>query len=167
VGGQGLVAEWLAKGGTVGVGNVYEPSSGSCYEANEDQMFKMLLNGYTWGEAAWSSLQQLSYVNTVVGDPLMTWKVAAVGDFNLDGVVDDRDRDIWFENAGTGTTWQQGDANGDGVVDGLDFDLWLSSSAQSPLGGDGVVGASAPEPGTLVMLAAGLLVYVWRKRFAA
>jgi len=170
VGGQGLVAEWLAKGGTAGVGNVQEPMSGTCYEANEDQMFKMLLNGYTWGEAAWSSLQQLSYVNTVVGDPLMTWKVAAVGDFNLDGVVDDRDRDIWFENAGTGTTWQQGDANGDGVVDGLDFDLWLSSSAQSPLGSDGVVGASAPEPGTLVMLAAGLLgmlVYVWRKRFAA
>jgi hypothetical protein len=37
-------------------------------------MFKMLLSGYTWAEAAWSSMQQLSYVNTVVGDPLMTWK---------------------------------------------------------------------------------------------
>ena len=33
------------------------------------------------------------------------------GDFNLDGVVDDKDRAIWFANAFTGTTWQQGDAN--------------------------------------------------------
>ena len=42
------------------------------------------------------------------------------GDFNLDGVVDSLDRDIWFANAGTGTTWQQGDANYDGTIDGLD-----------------------------------------------
>lgn len=74
VAGQGLVAEWLAIGGTAGVGHVYEPMSGRDYEANEDQIYKMMLSGYTWAEAAWSSMQQLSYVNTVVGDPLMTWK---------------------------------------------------------------------------------------------
>lgn len=77
--GQGLVAEWLAAGGTAGVGHVEEPYTGSCNVANEDQMFKMLLKGYTWAEAAWSSMQQLSYVNTVVGDPLMTWKRPASG----------------------------------------------------------------------------------------
>ena len=48
------------------------------------------------------------------------------GDFNLDGVVDNLDRNIWFANAFTGSTWQQGDANHDGVVDGLDRDLWFS-----------------------------------------
>jgi hypothetical protein len=77
--GQGLVAEWLAIGGTAGVGHVYEPMSGRDYEANEDQIYKMLLSGYTWAEAAWSSMQQLSYVNTVVGDPLMTWKRPTAG----------------------------------------------------------------------------------------
>ena len=46
------------------------------------------------------------------------------GDFNLDGVVDNLDKVIWFANAFSGTTWQQGDANRDGVVDGLDRDLW-------------------------------------------
>jgi uncharacterized protein (TIGR03790 family) len=79
LGGQGLVAQWLAIGGTAGVGHVAEPLSGATNVANEDQMFKMLLAGYTWGEAAWSSIQQLSYVNTVVGDPLMTWKRPAAG----------------------------------------------------------------------------------------
>jgi hypothetical protein len=76
---QGLAAEWIALGGTVGVGNVWEPESGRTTEANEDQIFKMLLDGYTWGEAAWSSMKELSYVNTVVGDPLMTWKRPAAG----------------------------------------------------------------------------------------
>ena len=50
------------------------------------------------------------------------------GDFNLDGVVDDKDRAIWFANAFTGTTWQQGDANYDGSVDGRDRDLLLRIS---------------------------------------
>jgi uncharacterized protein (TIGR03790 family) len=77
--GQGLVGEWLAAGGTAGVGHVEEPLNGACNVANDDQLFKMLLAGHTWAEAAWSSMQQLSYVNTVVGDPLMTWKRPAAG----------------------------------------------------------------------------------------
>src|SRR5262249_31105910 len=72
---QGQIAQWLQKGGTVGVGNVYEPSASSNSVANEDQIVAMLLAGKTWAEAAWSGLRQLSFVNTVVGDPLMTWKM--------------------------------------------------------------------------------------------
>ena len=52
------------------------------------------------------------------------------GDFNLDGVVDNQDKAIWFANAFSGTTWQQGDANHDGVVDGLDRDI-LSCARRS------------------------------------
>ena len=81
--GQGQVAQWLAKGGTVGVGNVQEPGAGAAYEANEDRIFEMLADGKTWAEAAWSSIRQLSYVNTVVGDPLMTWKILLPGDANI------------------------------------------------------------------------------------
>jgi uncharacterized protein (TIGR03790 family) len=73
-GNQGQVAQWLARGGTAGVGNVQEPGVNSLKVANEDLLFGSLLAGRTWGEAAWSSLAQLGYVNTVIGDPLMTWQ---------------------------------------------------------------------------------------------
>jgi lysozyme family protein len=91
------------------------------------------------------------------------------GDFNLDGVVDNQDKAIWFANAFSGTAWQQGDANHDGVVDGLDRDLMLAHVGLSPL--TGLSSASSmtpvPEPGTLALVAAallGLLAYGWRKR---
>jgi hypothetical protein len=81
------------------------------------------------------------------------------GDFNLDGVVDNLDRSIWFANAFTGTTWQQGDANNDGVVNGLDRDLWFTHAGLPPISGALPSGSVAPlpEPGTLALLAAGLL----------
>ena len=54
------------------------------------------------------------------------------GDFNLDGVVNDLDLDIWKANFGTGTAWQMGDANYDGVVNGLDLDLWQQNVGKLP-----------------------------------
>jgi autotransporter-associated beta strand protein len=92
------------------------------------------------------------------------------GDFNLDGVVDNKDRAIWFANAMTGTTWQQGDANYDGVVDGRDRDLLFASLGlpQLPMPSPTApAAASVPEPGTLALLAAGLMsliAFTWRKR---
>ncbi|MCY2928494.1 MAG: hypothetical protein NTV86_03195, partial [Planctomycetota bacterium] len=70
-GAQALVAEWIAKGGSAALGAVEEPKAGTT--AEEDQVVRMMLDGYTWAEAAWSATWQLSYVNTVVGDPLMQW----------------------------------------------------------------------------------------------
>jgi uncharacterized protein (TIGR03790 family) len=72
-GSQGQVAQWLAIGGTAGVGNVAEPGANLYRVTNENLLFSSLIAGKTWAEAAWSSLFQLGYVNTVVGDPLMRW----------------------------------------------------------------------------------------------
>ncbi len=92
------------------------------------------------------------------------------GDFNLDGVVDSKDRAIWFANAFVGTTWQQGDANYDGAVDGLDRDLVLANTGLPPIAGmPAAAGVTpVPEPGTLALLATGLLSLLafarrWRK----
>ncbi len=82
------------------------------------------------------------------------------GDFNLDGVVDNLDRQIWFANAFTGTTWQQGDANYDGAVNGLDRDLWFAHVGLPPIAGASPAAADVapvPEPGTLALLATALI----------
>ena len=81
------------------------------------------------------------------------------GDFNLDGVVDNADRSIWFANAFTGTTWQQGDANYDGAVNGLDRDLLFANLGLPPIAGalPTASAAAIPEPGTLALLLAGLI----------
>ena len=191
-GNQGLIAEWLQKGGTAAVGNVSEPFAGPMYVENEDQMFAMLLSGKTFGEAAWSGMRQLSYVNTVVGDPLMTWKVLLPGDINMDGKVDMADLAVlaahWGQHVGmNGFGWSSGDLNGDGVID--DSDLALVSSDW----GAYRLGAAAPrlpwapfhpiwdhswircpknipEPSSFVMLAIGMalvLVYRWRRAWRA
>lgn len=123
--GQALLAEWLAAGGTVGVGNVEEPTAGNDMVANEDILFDMLLNGYTWAEAAWSSLRQLSFVNTVVGDPLMVFQPWVTGDMNGDGVVDDLDIDLLHANlsgADNAASSPIYDLDGDGDADSDDVD---------------------------------------------
>jgi hypothetical protein len=72
------------------------------------------------------------------GNPLLVgsstvWRIVAPipGDFNLDGVVDNLDKTIWYAHAFTGTTWAQGDANGDGTVNGLDRDILFANLGRS------------------------------------
>jgi uncharacterized protein (TIGR03790 family) len=168
--GQGQLAQWLANGGTVGVGNVQEPSAGAAYEANEDKMFAMLADGKTWAEAAWSSIRQLSYVTTVVGDPLMTWKTLIPGDANMDGVVGFSDLNILTGNWGLcgpadGSLWTDGDFDCNGAVDFADMCIingnwgvvadWASSVGSAsavcnPL--------SVPEPSTICLAYVGSIL---------
>ncbi len=171
--GQGQVAQWLQAGGTAGVGNVTEPTASTATMANEDKLFQMLINGKTFAEAAWSSERQLSWVNTVVGDPLMTWKTLMGGDANMDGHVDGSDLAIlgtyWGQTVpGGGLSWAMGDLNGDGHVDISDLSLlsatwgqtssWAMGQGESP--GSAFPGLSSgpsvPEPSSWILMAAGI-----------
>jgi uncharacterized protein (TIGR03790 family) len=184
---QGLVGEWLARGGTVATGNVQEPGASWSTVTNEDKMFQALLAGKDWAEAAWSATRQLSYVNTVVGDPLMVWRQLLAGDANMDGKVDVLDLTTIGAHWGAtvspgGDGWEVGDLNGDGIVDVRDLAImsttWgqISSWASQgpPAGGPiatpfSVVDDSSyatPEPASCVMwaLAIGVLVHLGYQR---
>ncbi|MEX0677065.1 MAG: TIGR03790 family protein [Pirellulales bacterium] len=187
-GDQGLVAEWLAKGGTAAVGNVDEPEGSPNFVFNEDLLFARLLDGMTFAEAAWSSARQLSHVNTIVGDPLMTWKALLPGDANMDGVVDVGDLAAMGPNWGQdveagGFGWTQGDLNSDGFVDFGDLALvglgWGQASEWSTVTADlrrprsplALALYSAmhpnPEPSSVALLAIGmtsLAAFGWCRR---
>ena len=99
---------------------------------------------------------------------------AVPGDANLNGTVDQNDFDLVIGNFGSAGGWTQGDFNYDGVIDRNDFDLVLGElpvSSFDPAPVYQCVGAAGfspvPEPGTLALLAAGLiglLAYAWRKQ---
>ena len=171
--GQSLIADWIHRGGTAAVGNVHEPWASLTNVGNDDIMFNMLLHGYTWGEAAWAAMRQLSYVNTVVGDPLMVWKPAFPGDINGDGTVGAADLAILSKNWGAtgpggGALWGQGDFDGDGRVGASDMAIFSANWGKSASwvnggvigqgfggvgGGGGAALAAIPEPSSLLLAA--------------
>lgn len=155
--GQALLGEWIAKGGTAGVGYVEEPWADQFGTADESKLFEMLLEGYTWAEAAWNAIFQLSYVNTVVGDPLMKWRAWVDGDCNLDGVVDGLDYITW-SNHYLESSWLPADLNGDGYIDGLDYTIWSMNY------GTGVDDNLVPAPATLAFLLLGAALIRQRRR---
>jgi uncharacterized protein (TIGR03790 family) len=165
--GQGLVGEWLAEGGTAALGHVQEPKASVTSVANEDILFDMLLNGYTLAEAAWSATAQLSFVNTVVGDPLMTFKPWVTADANLDGKVNISDLNTVLSNWNRQTqafNIQAGELTGDGYVGMKDLTAVLAhwNRAQSTSAGDA---NTLPDPGgAAVMITSGGLLALRRSR---
>lgn len=97
---QGQVATFISAGGTFGVGHVWEPFSFSIPD-NEFLFVNFLVNGLSWGEAAYTSLPGLSWQYLVVGDPLARATIV-----NDPGVP-------------------KGDLNGDGSADGLDIAVFI------------------------------------------
>jgi hypothetical protein len=96
---QEQIADFIASGGTFGVGNVWEPFSFSVPD-NAFIMTNMLNNGLTFAEAAYTSFPALSWHQIAVGDPLGKMIVindpaTPKGDMNGDGKVDGRDI-AWF-----------------------------------------------------------------------
>lgn len=159
---QGLVAEWIERGGTAALGHVAEPYVGFFTVAHEDILFDRLLSGMTWAEAAWSATYQLSYVNTAVGDPLMRLRTWIPGDANLNGAVTMSDYNQLLTNWAQPASVLQGDFNGDGTVSFADFSVLLTNwGASSPEGGGGAGGGVAagpvPEPTSFVLAGLAML----------
>lgn len=150
--GQGLIGEWLAMGGTAALGHVQEPKATHSSVSDETILFDRLLRGFTFAEAAWAATEQLSFVNTVVGDPLMTYKRWIVGDANYDGLVNitDLNRVLsnWSKNVSP-TSALQGDINGDGFVGFQDLTLVLNNWTLAATATNSA--NSLPEPGAAVL----------------
>jgi PKD repeat protein len=75
-GNQGVIADFILKGGSLGEAHVQEPY-GFAVAHNQIMFARMLTGGVTWAEAAWGSLWALSWQNIVIGDPLTTFTVVA------------------------------------------------------------------------------------------
>ena len=81
------------------------------------------------------------------------------GDYNLDGVVDVTDFNIWNNGKFTAARgWCSGDGNADGFVDVTDFNLWNTNKFTS----SDVVGV--PEPSAWVLLGLGLIGFLRRRQ---
>ncbi len=167
---DGLVADWIEVGGTAGLGHVAEPQNGHVNVANEDLFYRMFLpaggasaapgtEGMTFVESAWYATRQLSFVNTVVGDPLMTLQAWLPGDTNLDGKVEFNDFYTLQGNWQQAGTFADGDFNGNGVVEDGDFtilrDSWLTSTGPMALSDVEIGTTPVQDPNTgFPMLAA-------------
>lgn len=97
---QEQVADFVAAGGTFAIGMVWEPFTFSLPD-NEFMMTGMLVNGLSWGEAAYTSIPALSWHHVVIGDSL--GQPTILNDPSL----------------------PKGDLNGDGNADGLDI-AWFT-----------------------------------------
>ena len=153
--GQGLLAEWLKTGGTAGVGNVEEPYVDIANVTNEDRLFEMLLRGYSWAEAAWNATRQLSYVNTIVGDPLMVFQPWVEGDVDFDGLVNlydlTRVKAAYGSAAGDSRYDFFADMDADGRVDLYDL-AYVKARYMKPASGT----LAVPEPASLALLTVGV-----------
>jgi hypothetical protein len=108
----------------------------------------------TWNSPGYAP--SLSYLNGSINIVFPAAQQRLAGDINGDGLVDVADYNIWAANVGrTGATWSQGDLNGDGLVDVADYNIWAANVGRT---------AGAPEPVSMLMLAAGGGLFAIRRR---
>jgi hypothetical protein len=156
-----------------------DPASG--YDGPADYRQSGDPHGIDTPEQYIESSQGVPYGTNITGTLGSENYFVAEGDFDatyngeeyvFDGNVDGRDFLHWQRNFGygldqTGTpqfaTRRHGDANGDRVVDGADLTLWQANYG----GGSSLVawGSAVPEPGTVLLIACGLMLCGMRSPF--
>lgn len=156
---QGQVEEWIATGGTFASGPVWEPFT---FAISRSAIFldRFYNQGWTYVEASWASIMQLSWQTTILGDPLATATV-----------IDAEPYWLWaFNTMGTTPnlapeTAFAADREGDGSSNGIEYFFDLNPLAfdatQPPLpsvtvaSGNGeihfTIPASPPSEVTLVL----------------
>jgi hypothetical protein len=106
--------------------------------------------------------------NTDSGQKVVAFSLATgvAGDYNGDGIVNAADYTVWRDHLGQSTTLPNDSTPG--TVTQADYDVWKANFGMTfPGSGAGSRGAGAvPEPGSLVLLAIGLIgLIVGRRRF--
>lgn len=100
-----------------------------------------------------------------IGGLEVTIRPAAMGDTNLDDIVDERDYANLAAQFGHPPSAESADFNGDGIVDLDDFAIQRANLglaiASAPAGESGAI---APEPATLIILMAGGLPLLMPRR---
>ncbi len=87
------------------------------------------------------------------------------GDYNNDGRVDAADYSVWRDSLGTANLAADGDNSG--VVDSGDYTVWRNNFGNSIAGGSlSPITGQVPEPATLVLFAAGLVLISAAKRIS-
>lgn len=117
--GQAQVEEWISAGGTFATGPVWEPFTLGI-SRSEIFLDRFLNQGFTYVEAAWASILQLSWQTVVLGDPLATATVTTGSPY-----------DQWiFSNTGVtpdinGSATFDTDLDLDGLSNGIEYLLDL------------------------------------------
>ncbi|WP_206754373.1 hypothetical protein [Lentimonas sp. CC19] len=120
---QAQVEEWISAGGTFATGPVWEPFTIGILKS-EIFLDRFLNQGFTYVEAAWASILQLSWQSVVLGDPLATATVVTASPyeqwiFSNTGVTPDINTEATFET----------DLDIDGLSNGIEYLLDLDPSS--------------------------------------
>ncbi|MBK8915805.1 MAG: thrombospondin type 3 repeat-containing protein [Phycisphaerales bacterium] len=140
---QEQVADFIAAGGTFGIGNVWEPFSFSLCDV-QFIVKNFYLGNLTFAEAAYTSLPALSWQQVVIGDPLARIR-RTTDDADGDGVPDHLDNCRLIANP------DQADGDGDGVGDACDNCPAVANPSQADCDNDGVGDACDTHPGPQIL----------------
>jgi T5SS/PEP-CTERM-associated repeat protein len=89
----------------------------------------------------------------------------ALGDYNHNGIVDAADYTVWRDSLGQSGTGLAADGNASGTIDAGDYNVWKSNFGNRAGSGSGAT-AAVPEPTSMVLLLAGAMTLLVRRRTA-
>jgi hypothetical protein len=139
----------------------FSPSVGSSFEIltaglGMSGIFENVSVPVLAGDLGWRILYGRTSVSLVVSLP---------GDYNGNGVIDAADYIVWRKTLGQIGDNLAADGDGDNDVDDVDFGFWRSRFGQiTSSGSGGDIYSQVPEPSIWVLILAGMLPVLCRRR---